>query len=103
MAREDIIMLRQKELKRLHVIHRVLQGELKQVEAAELISLSERQLRTIVKRIQEEGKVSVTGVGGVNPAGRQFSWVIPVALVFKAPFKKYCPLRLNDLIKKILQ
>ena len=55
MAKEDIIMLRQKELKRLHVIHKVLQGELKQVEAAELISLSERQIRRISKRIQEEG------------------------------------------------
>jgi hypothetical protein len=55
MAKEDIIMMRQKELKRLHVIHRVLQGELKQAEGAELISLSERQIRRIARRIQEEG------------------------------------------------
>jgi len=55
MAEKDIIMLRQKELKRLHVIHKVIQGELTQVEAAELISLSERQIRRIVRRIQQEG------------------------------------------------
>jgi transposase len=55
MPGEDIIMLRQKELKRLHVIHKVLQGELTQGEAAELISLSERQIRRIVKRLREEG------------------------------------------------
>jgi transposase-like protein len=55
MAGEDIIMLRQKELKRLHVIHKVIQGELTQAEATELISLSERQIRRIVRRIQREG------------------------------------------------
>ena len=55
MAGEDTIMLRQKELKRLHVIHKVIQGDLTQVEATELIFLSERQIRRIVRRIQREG------------------------------------------------
>jgi len=55
MAGQDIIMLRQRELKRLHVIHKVLEGQLTQSKAAELTSLSERQMRRIVRRIQEEG------------------------------------------------
>jgi transposase len=55
MAERDIVMLRQKELRRLHVIHKVLEGELTQVEASELTSLSERQIRRIVKRIEQEG------------------------------------------------
>lgn len=55
MAEKDIIMLRQKELKRLHVIHKVLEGIMTQREAAHLISLSERQIRRIVQRIREEG------------------------------------------------
>ena len=55
MAGEDIIMLRHRELKRLHVIHKVIQGELTQVEAVGLISLSERQIRRIVRRIELEG------------------------------------------------
>jgi transposase len=55
MAGEDTIVLRQKELRRLHVIHKVIQGELTQVAATELISLSERQIRRIVRRIQREG------------------------------------------------
>ncbi len=40
MARKDIIMLSQQELKRLHVIQKVLDGVLKQVEVAEILSLS---------------------------------------------------------------
>lgn len=55
MAGEDIIMVRQKELKRLHVIHKVIEGTLTQKDAADLVSLSERQIRRIVARIQEEG------------------------------------------------
>ena len=55
MAGRDIIIMRQKELKRLHVIHKVMEGELTQVEAAEILTLSERQIGRIVKRIREEG------------------------------------------------
>lgn len=55
MAGKDIIVMRQKELKRLHVIHKVMEGELTQVEAAEILSFSDRQINRIVKRIGEEG------------------------------------------------
>jgi hypothetical protein len=55
MAGKDIVCMSQKELKRLHVIHKVLEGSLKQGEAAEIISLSERQVRRILKRIKAEG------------------------------------------------
>lgn len=55
MAGKDIIMARQKELKRLHVIHKALEGAITQAEAARLTGLSERQIRRIVKRIQQEG------------------------------------------------
>lgn len=55
MAGKDIVCMSQKELKRLHVIHKVLEGSLKQGEAAEMISLSVRQVGRIVKRIKTEG------------------------------------------------
>jgi transposase len=55
MAGKDIIMVRQRDIKRLHVIHKIIEGELTQVQAAQIISLSERQVRRIVKLIREEG------------------------------------------------
>ncbi len=48
-------MIRQKELKRLYVIHRVLNGEITQVKASEMLSLSGRQIRRIIERIRQEG------------------------------------------------
>ena len=55
MAERDIITMSQKEMKRLHVIHQVGEGLLRQKQAAEIISLSERQIRRIVRRIRAEG------------------------------------------------
>jgi len=55
MEEKDIIMMKQKELKQLHVIQKVLEGSLTQSQAAEVVSLSERQIRRIVKRIGAEG------------------------------------------------
>jgi hypothetical protein len=55
MAGEDMIMARPGEIKRLHVIQKVLERVIKQVEAAEVLSLSSRQIRRIVKRIRLEG------------------------------------------------
>jgi transposase len=56
MAGEDIIMASQEELRRLHVIQKVLERGLKQVEAAEILSLSSRQIRRVVKRVRGEGQ-----------------------------------------------
>jgi transposase len=55
MAAEGIIMASQGELRRLHVIQKVLEGGLKQVEAAEILSLSSRHIRRVVKRVEQEG------------------------------------------------
>jgi len=55
MAGEDMIMAHPGEIRRLHVIRKVLEGVIKQVEAAEILSLSGRQIRRIVKRIRCEG------------------------------------------------
>jgi transposase len=59
MAGEDIIMLRHKELKRLHVLKKVLDGELSKSEACEFLSVSERHVRRLLKRISEYGDVGI--------------------------------------------
>ena len=71
MAGEDSIMLRQRELKRLHMIHKVLEGTLTQAEAAALISLTDRQLRRIVKRIRKEGDTGICHKARGKPSNRR--------------------------------
>ncbi len=59
MAAEGIIMATQEELRRLHVIQRVLERGLRQVEAAEILSLSSRHIRRVVRRIKQEGPLGI--------------------------------------------
>ena len=70
MAEEDMVMARQGELKRLHVIEKVLEGIIKQVEAAEILSLSGRQIRRIVKRVRGEGSKGIIHRSRGRPSRR---------------------------------
>lgn len=51
---EDILTMSQKELKRLYVIRKAIDKRIKQREAADLLELSQRQIRRLVKRVREE-------------------------------------------------
>ena len=56
MARKDIVMLSQEELKRLHIIGKVAEKKFKQREAAIILGISTRQIRRLAKRIKREGE-----------------------------------------------
>jgi len=71
MAEEDMIMVGQRELRRLHVIQKVLERVIKQVEASEILSLSCRQIRRIVKRIKIEGDKGVIHKSRGRPSNRR--------------------------------
>jgi len=57
--REDILVMSQKEIKRLQIIQKVLGKEINQQEAAEVLRISDRQVRRVVKRVREEGAKGV--------------------------------------------
>ncbi len=56
---EDILKMNQKDLKRIHIIRKAIEKSLKQREAAELLGISQRQVRRIVKRVREESNKGV--------------------------------------------
>jgi len=55
MVGEDNVVMSVKELRRLSVIHQVMEKKLRQVEASRLLGLTTRQIRRISKRVQKEG------------------------------------------------
>ena len=55
MAGKDIIMATQEELKRLNVIHKVLDKSITQAEAAGILNLTDRHIRRVAARITIEG------------------------------------------------
>ncbi len=73
MEREGIIVARPKELRYLHVIRKVLEKEMRQVEASDILSLSCRQIRRIVKRVRREGDRGVIHRSRGRPSNRRIS------------------------------
>ena len=59
MVPEDVIVMTREELKRLQVIKKVTGKEVKQWKAAELLDLSDRQVRRMVGRVETEGDVGI--------------------------------------------
>jgi len=51
----DMITMSRRETKRLHIIHQALDKRITQARAAELVGLSSRQLRRMLKRVRAEG------------------------------------------------
>ena len=79
MAERDIITMRQRDLKRLHVVRKVLEGSLTQAQAAEVVSLSERQIRRIIRRIEADGDKGIQH----RSRGKQSSRKLPKKLTEK--------------------
>jgi transposase len=57
--REDILVMSQRELKRLELIKKAIGGELTQLEAAKFLGISQRQIRRIVRRFKDFGDKGV--------------------------------------------
>jgi transposase len=93
MAGEDIIMASQEELRRLHVIQKVLEGGLKQVEAAEILSLSSRHLRRVVKRVRGEGQRGIVHRLRGRPSNRKIPDQLrdKVIKLYRTTYKDFGP------------
>lgn len=70
MAGKDIIAMSQKELKRLSIIHKVIDKELTQIGASGMLNLCDRQIRRIVNRITQEGDKGIIHRSRGRPSNR---------------------------------
>ena len=100
MAGGDIIMVRQKELKRLHVIHKVIEGTLAQKDAAGLISLTERQIRRVVKRIREEGDEGIRHRSRGKPSHRKLPFKERIVQLYRNTYPDFGPTLFNEKLKE---
>ena len=72
MAGGGIIMVNQKELRRIPVIHKVLEAKLKKAEAARLLGISRQQIIRIAKRVREEGDRGLVHRSRGRPSNRAY-------------------------------
>ena len=88
MAGEDIIRMSFRELRRLRVLHAVLDKRFTQKAAAAKLDLSERQVRRLVKSVREFGDDGIVHRGRGRPSNRRYSEHFK-AEVLKLYQKKY--------------
>jgi transposase len=100
MAGEDIIMVRQKELKRLYVIRKAIEGTLTQKDAAGLISLSERQIRRIVKRIRQEGDEGIRHRSRGKPSKRKLPFKQKIIDLYRTHYPDFGPTLFTEKLKE---
>lgn len=63
MVREDTVTMSSKELRRVHVIRKVQDQQLTQGEAARLLGLTDRQIRRLMRRVEQEGDRGLVHLG----------------------------------------
>ena len=52
---KEYITLSKKEVRRLKILHRVIEGDITQVKASEILGISDRQVRNVIKKLREHG------------------------------------------------
>ena len=103
MAEEDIIIMKQRELKRLHIVRKILEKTVKQVEAASLLDLSGRQIRRVVARVKEEGNKGIIHKSRGQPSNRKLpdSLKNKVIKLYRTRYKGFGPILANEKLFEI--
>jgi len=71
--REDLVRMKPHEIKRLRLIHQALEKKISQQEAAEVAGLSSRQMRRLMRRIQQEGDRGIVHRQRGRPSNRRIA------------------------------
>ena len=73
MAREDTVTMSPKELRRVHVIRQVREKRITQREAGTLLGLTDRQIRRLLRRVEQEGDQGLVPRGRGKPSNRRMA------------------------------
>jgi len=81
MAGKDIFEMSQRELKRLHIVRKAIDREIKQTEAAGILCLSARQMRRLIRRVRQEGDKGILHKARGKESNRRISKEVKEAAI----------------------
>ena len=73
MDREELLRMKPREIKRLHLIGQALEEKISQKQAAEVARLSPRQMRRLMKRVEAEGDRGILHRRRGKPSNRRIA------------------------------
>ena len=73
MVREGTVTMSPKELRRVHVIRQVRDKRITQREAGTMLGLTDRQIRRLLRRVEQEGDQGLVHRGRGKPSNRRIA------------------------------
>jgi hypothetical protein len=100
--REDIIRMTRREMDRYQVIERSLRREITQAKAGELLELSERHIRRLVKRVRLKGIRGLVHGNRGRPSPRKMSVEFEerIASIIGGRYPDFAPLHAAEKLRE---
>jgi transposase len=99
---EETITLTKRDAERLRVLHQVVDGMITQISAGQLLDITDRQVRTLLGRVREEGAKGLVH----RSRGRESPRKIPVAMVeriaaiIRTKYPDFSPLLVSEKLRE---
>jgi predicted DNA-binding protein (UPF0251 family) len=95
---EDMIRMKRRELERYQIVQRTLKKEMTQAKAGELLELSERQIRRLVKKVRLKGVRGLVHGNRGRPSVRKMSreMVERIASIIGQQYQDFTPLHATE-------
>jgi len=102
MAGEDIIKMSMKELKRIPVIQSVINKQITQQEAGNILGLCRRQIIRLTKKVRKKGSIAIVHKSRGRPSNRRISSEIKdkILKLCKTKYKGFGP---TFAVEKLLE
>ncbi len=100
--REDIIAMSTQEVERLKIMEKVLDRQLTQAKAGEVLGISERQVRRLVNRVREEGARGLVHRNRGKPPPNKMSeeYESQVGLIVKEHYHDFGPTLASEKLEQ---
>ncbi|MEN6560943.1 MAG: ISNCY family transposase [Acidobacteriota bacterium] len=99
---EETVTLTKRNAERLRVLHQVMDGLITQVYASQLLSISDRQVRTLLGRVREEGVKGLIHRGRGRPSPRKMSEAMAdrIAAIIRTRYPDFSPLLASEKLRE---
>jgi transposase len=91
---EETITLTKREAERLRILHRVLDRTIRQVDAGEILGITDRQVRTLLRRVEAQGAKGLIHGSRGKPSPRKMAEELEerITAIIRARYPDFSPL-----------
>ncbi len=95
---EETITLTKREAERLRILHRVMDRTIRQIDAGEILGVTDRQVRTLLRRVEAEGAKGLIHRGRGKESWRKMSDQLEerIAGIIRTRYPDFSPLHATE-------